>query len=122
MQLQRTAEPEERHNPVSWGSERLGKLFESVYSAEAKSAEMGIKAYLKMLPLVKKLFGDLKTILFTDNKALFHSLSNNSEDIHPFASTSIDFIKQSLTDFNITAKWVKTSDNLSDILTKPSRL
>lgn len=39
IQLQSSTEPEPRGNPITWGSERLARLYDCVYSAEAKAAE-----------------------------------------------------------------------------------
>lgn len=120
IQLQCSSDPQPRANVLTWGSEKLAKLYESVYSAEAKAVEIGLRACLKILPHVQSLFGSLAIVLFTDNKALSGTLNNKSEP-HPFASSAIDFIRQTVTDNYITVKWVKTDENLADILTKPSR-
>lgn len=39
IQLQDSDQPSPRSNPVCWGSQRLARVYESVYSAEAKAAE-----------------------------------------------------------------------------------
>lgn len=93
LQLQESNDPEPRGNPVTWGSERLAKLYESVYSAEAKAAELALRACLKVLPSVRALYPGLGLVFFTDNKALSTSLMGNSEP-HPFASSSIDFLRE----------------------------
>lgn len=54
IQLQCSSEPEPRKNPVSWGSEKLARLYESVYSAEAKAVELGLRALLDILPNVTR--------------------------------------------------------------------
>lgn len=120
VQLQETDLPEERHNPVSWGSERLAKLYESVFSSEAKAVELGLKALFKVLPAIRSLFGQLPLILYTDNKAL-KDVINSTNETHPFATSSIDFIRQVAIENNISIRWVSTKENLADILTKPSR-
>lgn len=96
-------------------------MYESVYSAEAKAAEIGLKATLKIKDMVFTLYGPLELVMYTDNKALCMSLLNDSE-IHPFASTFIDFLRQTITDLKMKVGWVPTMENLADILTKPSKL
>lgn len=120
VQLQCSDQPEQRHNPVCWGSERLRKLYDSVYSSEAKATELGIKALLKVRPMIESIYGELELVLFNDNKALVSSLNNETEP-HPFASNSLDFLRQLKNDLSLKIKWVCTADNLADILTKPSR-
>lgn len=92
-----------------------------MYSAEAKASEIGLKALLKVKDMVFTLYGPLQLVLYVDNKALCLSLQNKSE-IHPFASTSIDFLRQTIKDLNAQVGWVSTQENLADILTKPSKL
>lgn len=75
---------------------------------------------LKIKPLIKSIYGDLHVVLFNDNKALVSALNNDVEP-HPFASDSLDYLRQLKNDLRLSIKWVSTSDNLADVLTKPSR-
>lgn len=120
VQLQSSGNAELRHNPVAWGSEKLTKMYDSVFSSEAKAAELGIKAMLKVKDLITSIYGPLDLVLFSDNKALVTTVNKDTEP-HPFASSSIDYLRQLKDDLNMEVKWVPTAENLADILTKPSR-
>lgn len=80
-----------------------------------------MKALFKVKDLVNTLYGPLQLVLYTDNKALASSLQNEKE-IHPFASNSIDFLRQTLKEWGMTSGWVSSVENLADVLTKPSKL
>lgn len=120
IQLQSTTAPEPFGNVIHFGSERLAKLYNSVYAAEIKAIENGIKHYLKLRNTVVSVFKDLEVVLFNDNKAAVTTLNNDKEP-HPFVTESVDIVRQLCVDNGLKVTWVASQDNLSDCLTKPQK-
>lgn len=120
IQLQATNNPEIIYNVVSFHSERLAKLYNSVYAAEIKAIENGIKQFLIVYRKINLVFKDLKGIVFNDNKAAVLTLTNGKEP-HPFVSDSVDIVKQLLGDNHLSIHWVNSEGNLADCLTKPQK-
>lgn len=110
IQLQLTEEPEERNNPISWSSSKLAKLYDSVYAAEVQAAKLALLHYLEVRSSIEALHGTLQPILFIDNKAAVQSL-NSDKRPHPFASESVDFVRQELSIIGGKCKWVCSQGN-----------
>lgn len=120
IQLQSENVPSKLNNVIAYGSERLAKLYSSVYSAELKAIEIGIKNLLSIRKSIESVFGLMPITLFCDNKAAVDTLRSNKE-VHPFVTDSADIIRQLLNDNSIDVRWVCTEENLADCLTKPKK-
>lgn len=120
IQLQSNDKPEPLNNLVTCGSERLAQLYSSVYAAELKAIELGIKIILKIRPKCSELFDNLPMILYNDNKAAVDTLQHKKEP-HPFVTDSTDIIRELCQQHKIDVRWVSSSDNLADCLSKPKK-
>lgn len=107
-------------NVIDYGSEKLAKLYNDVFSAKLKALTLAIKRFLEISKLFKEIYGKLKVVAICDNKAAVLTI-NNEKEPHPFASEFVDFLRQICEEKEITCKWVPTDQNLADCLTKAKK-
>lgn len=120
IQLQSSDEPQALANVISYSSCRLASLYNSSYAAETKGVSNAIEHYLSVKSAILSLNSscNFRVILFCDNKGLVDTLSSHSSGSNPFSTSIIDFCKQWLSAESIVIKWVPTSINHADSLTK----
>lgn len=120
MQIQDTDSPEPLHNPIFWTSRRLASLYNSSYAAESKGLSEACAVLAQHEAQIRQIWPHIKFVMMNDNKALCESIVNRGAP-HPFASNIIDFVKEKLNAYDCQLKWIRTSDNLADQLTKFKR-
>lgn len=116
FQLQDNPTPEPLINPISWRSYRLTRLYDSVFSAEAKAASVALAEFGVLNKMVSKWF-QVENIIFIDNKALVNKL-NDDTPVHPYSSDIVDFTREKMREVKVKADWVASANNISDDGTK----
>lgn len=105
---------------IYWSSGRLAKMYDSVFIAELKAANNSLVEWMKIREDIARAFPGLKTILFSDNKAMTNILSSDKK-VHPFASSYADFCRQVVKEHEVEVRWCPAASNLADKLTKPQK-
>lgn len=109
------------HNVINWSASKLDIPTASILNGEAEAVTnaYGKIKYLRYI-FNELLSMELPATMHTDSKSLYQTVISDNSIRNRRISAAVATIRAVKTKENITLRWVKGLDNLSDPLTKPN--
>ena len=106
--------------PVTWASKKIRRVARSSLTAETLAAVETIDSAIVVKRFVEEiLFTNLPPItLFVDNKSLYDSAQTTNVISDKRLLIDMSALRQMIEDNELILKWVKSEDQLADVLTK----
>ena len=104
-------------NLIMHFSKRIKRLVNSTFEVELIAVKVLLQRVLKRIPSLLKMFKIPELVLFCDNRPVIESLrSGNCDD--GFAYPDLLLVRQHLSRFQITPKWIESEKQKADVGTK----
>ena len=107
--------------PVSWASKKLKRVVRSTLAAETLAAIEALDSAYLVAKLLSEFLSEKNTReidIFTDNKSLYDAVGTSNLVVEKRLRVDIAALREMLEKDNVNFKWVESSHQLADALTK----